>query len=108
MTAWWGRTRGERSRMPEGLMTAEGAPVAAPPVEQEFAALQASQAAAADEEAEHAAPPKKDPEAPYGRTADGKPKKGPGGRPPKRKAADAPRVASAAAAGAKKDFTVEL
>lgn len=95
--------------MAEGLRTAEGAPVAAPPVEQEFAALQAAQAAKADEEVEHAAPPKKDPEAPYGRTADGKPKKGPGGRPPKRKAADAPRVAAPSAAdGPKRDFSEPL
>lgn len=94
--------------MPEGLMTADGAPVPAPPVEVEFAALQAAQAAAADEPTEHAAPPKKDPEAPYGRTADGKPKKGPGGRPPKKKPADdAPRVA-ASAPGVKKDFAEPL
>lgn len=97
--------------MPEGLMTADGATVSVPPVEQEFAELQAAQARAADEQAEHAAPPKKDPEAPYGRTADGKPKKGPGGRPPKKKApaADQPRVAAPTAAdGPKRDFSEPL
>lgn len=89
-------------------MTADGAPVAAPPVDQEFAALQAAQAAAADEEPEHAAPPKKDAEAPYGRRADGTPKKGPGGRPPVKKPAKADQPRVAAASGVKKDFTVEL
>ena len=91
--------------MAEGLLTAEGAPVAAPPVDTEFAALQAAQAAQADEEAP--APPKKDPEAPYGRTKDGKPKRGPGGRPARARA-EQPRVASPTAAGVKKDFTRPL
>lgn len=92
--------------MPEGLMTADGAPVAAPAIEQEFAELQAAQAAQADGEAP--APPKKDPEAPYGRKADGSPKKGPGGRPSKAPKADQPRVAMKETRGPKKDYTVEL
>jgi hypothetical protein len=86
-------------------MTAEGAAVDVKPV-QEFAELQAAQARAADEEAP--APPKKDPQAPYGRTKDGTPKRGPGGRPAKAKKADAPRVTSPTAAGVAKDFTEPL
>lgn len=92
--------------MPEGLVTAEGAAVGVEPV-QEFAKLQAAQAQAADDAAEAAAPPKKDPDAPYGRTKDGKPKRGPGGRPAKAKA-DQPRVAAKAAGGTPKDFTQPL
>lgn len=93
-------------------MTADGAAVDVPPVNQAFAGLQAAQAAAADAQAE--APPKKepaDPEAPYGRRADGTPKKGPGGRPAKRGKADEPRVTAApaaAAGGPKRDYSEPL
>jgi hypothetical protein len=58
------------------------------------------------------APPKVgdvDPEAPYGRRADGTPKKGPGGRPAKD--ADKPRTTtagSAGVAGATRDYTPDL
>lgn len=92
--------------MAEGLATAEGAKVEDVKPVQDFAELQVAQAEAADEAAgaEVSPPPKKDPDAPYGRRADGTPKKGPGGRPPK----DKPRVAGPKAAQVKKDFTQPL
>ena len=94
--------------MAEGLSTADGKPVDVPPVgaEEGFAEVMAGAARAADAEPaqEIPAPPKRDPEAPYGRTKDGTPKKGPGGRPSK----DKPRVAAPKAAQSKKDFTREL
>jgi hypothetical protein len=101
--------------MPEGLATADGKPVDIPAAanvepDADWAAHMAQAARNADT-VQAPAPPKKepaDPEAPYGRTADGKPKKGPGGRPPKKKA-EQPRVAAPTAAqGVKKDFTEPL
>lgn len=73
--------------MAEGLQTETGEPIDVPPVatptpDQEWAA---AMAAPEPDEKVAPAPPKKDPEAPYGRKADGTPKKGPGGRPPKAK-----------------------
>src|ERR1700729_1171807 len=68
--------------MPEGLATAEGEAIDLDSVEQEFARAMAAPAGDADQPV----PPDigaVDPEAPYGRTVDGKPKKGPGGRPPR-------------------------
>lgn len=63
------------------------------PGEREFAAAMA----APEPGDQMPAPPKlADPEAPYGRTLDGKPKKGPGGRPAKSKA-DRPRTQTVAA-----------
>jgi hypothetical protein len=93
--------------MPEGLSTADGKAVDAPPIgnEEGFADLMVGQARAADgDQAEMPAPPKRDPDAPYGRTRDGRPKKGPGGRPAK----DKPRVERPKAAIAKRDYTEEL
>jgi hypothetical protein len=84
-------------------MTADGAPVDAPPID-EFAELRVKMAQKADEEPAFSPPPKKDPEAPFGRKVDGTPKKAPGGRPAKEK----PHVTAPKAAQLKKDFTEEL
>lgn len=96
--------------MGEGLQTEDGTPVDVPPVDnpktpdQEWAA---AMAAPEPGEPTAPAPPKKDPEAPYGRKADGTPKKGPGGRPPKKataeRKAEKPRVQAA-----RKDFREPL
>lgn len=91
--------------MGEGLQTADGTALDVPPaddqVNRDFAA---AMNAPEPGEPQVAAPPKRDPaadpEAPHGRTKDGKPKKGPGGRPPKPTRAEAPRVQPAAAAAA--------
>lgn len=79
-------------------------------VDQGEAAFNAAMAAPEPGQApppEMPAPAKVDPEAPFGRTQDGKPKKGPGGRPPKH---DKPRVQTAAAgpSGEVRDYTAEL
>jgi hypothetical protein len=61
------------------------------------------EAAMAAPESEIPPPPRAeplDPEAPYGRKADGTPKRGPGGRPPKAKRAEEPRVTSTPPAAA--------
>ncbi len=94
--------------MAEGLQTETGEPIDVPPVatptpDQEWAA---AMAAPEPDEKQAPAPPKKDPEAPYGRRADGTPKKRPGGRPPKAKQqvkAEKPRTQSA-----RTDFTEPL
>lgn len=67
----------------ETLATADGQRVDVDGTDQAFAA---AMAAPRSDEPEHAAPPRRepaDPDAPYGRTLDGRPKKRPGGRPPK-------------------------
>jgi hypothetical protein len=74
-----------------------------------FANLMGGAAQAADDKAkqEMPAPPPKDPEAPFGRTKDGKPKRGPGGRP----SAEKPRVQAPTAAQAPavvRDYTQDL
>lgn len=68
--------------MAEQLATAEGDPIDLEHVEREFAAAMAAPPA---DDPEAPAPPDigTDPEAPFGRRLDGKPKKGRGGRPPK-------------------------
>lgn len=83
--------------MAEGLQTADGTPVDVPAAaSDEELNKQFAQAMNAPEPDEPtiAAPPRKDPEAPYGRKADGTPKKGPGGRPAKSRA-EKPRTVSA-------------
>lgn len=72
--------------MAEGLATADGEKIDLDDVETQFAAAMAAPPA---DDPEAPAPPDigpVDPEAPYGRTIEGKPKKGPGGRPPRDKA----------------------
>jgi len=76
--------------MAEGLQTPDGQKVEV--TEQDFAR---AMAAPEPDEPVAAAPPRKDPEAPYGRTKDGQPKRGPGGRPARY---DAPRAAKTAPA----------
>ena len=84
--------------MAETLTAEGGRPVTVavedPDTEREFARAMAAPAAAADVPP----PPKRpkaDPDAPFGRTVDGRPKKAPGGRPPKNR----PRMQDAAAPG---------
>jgi hypothetical protein len=97
--------------MAEGLTTSDGKPVeGVNPIgdEQGFADLMAEQARAADSPIGETAPapPKKDPEAPYGRKADGTPKKA-AGRPRKDQATK-PRVEAPKAARPKRDYTRDL
>lgn len=92
------------------LTDANGKPVDIGAAQTQFAA---AMAAPEPSEPTAPAPPAVDQDAPYGRKADGTPKRGPGGRPSTRKAAaaDAPRVADAppaAAADGGKDYTAGL
>ena len=84
--------------MPETLTAEGGRPVTVavedPDTDREFARAMSAPASAADVPP----PPKRvkaDPDAPFGRTVDGRPKKAPGGRPPKNR----PRMTDAAAPG---------
>lgn len=92
--------------MAEGLATADGEKIDLDDVETEFAA---AMAAPVGDDPEHPAPPDigpVDPEAPYGRTVDGRPKKGPGGRPPRerpRVTDKAPKALSGPQGGGGKD-----
>src|ERR1035438_1218514 len=85
--------------MPEGLSTPDGSPVAAPSAEeteQAFARAMATEprdAPGTFPESGPPGPPRRDPDAPFGRTKDGIPKKGPGGRPTQH---DKPRVDTSA------------
>jgi hypothetical protein len=75
--------------MPEGLATAEGERIDFDQTERKFAA---AMAAPSPDDPEAPAPPDvpaADPEAPWGRTADGRPKRKPG-RPPKNRARTVP------------------
>jgi hypothetical protein len=89
--------------MAEGLQTLDGQPVELAEAEREF---HAAMAAPAQDEPAHAAPPKKDAEAPYGRKADGTPRKRAPG--PGRPAHDKPRVASASSATGKTETLEEV
>jgi hypothetical protein len=93
--------------MPETLTTEGGQALALDTPEQVDAAME--RALAAPGPGDIPAPPRRppvDPEAPYGRTVDGKPKKAPGGRPPKNK----PRVtdAPAAAVAGPRDYAKDI
>lgn len=81
--------------MPETLATADGAaldvgPAADAQPDDKWVEHMREASRAADE-SEHPAPPKTDPEAPYGRKPDGTPRKRPG-RPPKDDTASKPRT----------------
>lgn len=101
--------------MAESLVTADGKPADVDAVA-DFAALMTGAANAADETTQVPPPPKKepapaDPDAPYGRKADGTPRKSRGGRPPKQKPLDEPRVQAPTreqAPGLVKDYTQDL
>lgn len=79
-----------------GLANTDGTPVEGvdPISTQDWAKVQAEQARQADASPAIPAPPRKDAEAPFGRTKDGSPKKAPGGRPPKARV-EAPTKATA-------------
>ena len=85
--------------MPEGLSTPDGSPVAAPSAaetEQAFARAMSTEPRDAPGTVPATGPPgppRRDPDAPFGRTKDGVPKKGPGGRPTQH---DKPRVETSA------------
>lgn len=77
--------------------------------EADFRAAMAAPEPGASAAAEMPAPAKVDPAAPYGRTKEGQPKKGPGGRPAKD--ADKPRVTTSTSggnAGDLRDYTPDL
>jgi hypothetical protein len=94
-----------------GLVTTDGTPVEGiEPLDssgQDWAQVQAAQARSADAKpaGEMPAPPRKDPQAPFGRTKDGTPKKAPGGRPPK---ARVEQPTAKTAPGEVKDYTQSL
>lgn len=103
--------------MAEKLATPDGAPVDIGPAadaepDAEWVDHMREAARTADE-TEHAAPAKKDADAPYGRKADGTPKKRPG-RSPKNDAASKPRVqrrsktAAPTSGGEPKDYRPQL
>ena len=82
------------------LKDSSGSVIDVPAAEAEFHKAMAAPEAGIPSAVDMPAPPKvrdADPEAPYGRTKDGRPKQGPGGRPPKN--ADKPRTTTAAQAG---------
>lgn len=94
--------------MPETLTAEGGKPVTMATPDEE-ANREFDRAMAAPGPADIPAPPKrppKDPEAPFGRTADGKPKKGPGGRPPTRTRARVQETPAAAAPS--RDYSGDL
>lgn len=84
--------------MAETLMTADGATLDLDTAERDFAR---SMAAPEPSEPQAPAPPRRtaDPEAPYGRTVSGRPKRAPGGRPPKPRVTEAAPATSGTAKG---------
>lgn len=83
----------------ETLSTGDGQKI---DVNESEVAFARAMAAPGPDEAEAPAPPRRapaDPEAPHGRTQDGKPKKGPGGRPPKPRTQEAPRSSQGSSKG---------
>lgn len=100
--------------MAEGLSTSDGKPVSGVAEvgteDSDFAAVMNANARAADAVTDVPAPGRRDPEAPFGRTMDGTPKKSPAGRKPKTAAAK-PRVQAPTAqdkGGPPKDYTPGL
>lgn len=101
--------------MAEGLSTADGTPLSDVPAvaadDTDFAAMMAAQASAVGAPAHDVpAPPRKDVDAPFGRTKDGTPRKPPGRRPAAKNAAK-PRVQAATAldkGAPPKDYTPGL
>lgn len=97
--------------MPEGLATADGTTIDIDPAEREF---HRAMAAPEPDDPEHPAPPKRvtDPEAPFGRTKTGEPKKGPGGRPSKPRVTESvpviPAQKGSKAAAPATDYTAPL
>lgn len=91
--------------MAEGLATAGGEAIDLDPSERAF---ERALAAPEPDEPEAPAPPKlvADPEAPFGRTKGGEPKRGPGGRPPRARVTDTPPPAAPAAGKGKKPAPV--
>jgi hypothetical protein len=81
--------------MAEGLATPDGTTLNVAPAGEASQEWATAMAAPGPDSVQ--APPKKDPDAPYGRTKDGTPKKGPGGRPSKADRAEQSRTAPAAA-----------
>lgn len=100
--------------MAEGLQTTDGTVLDVAPADDDAKAFAAAMAAPESTDAEVPAPPKReaaaDAEAPYGRKADGSPKKGPGGRPPKPSRTERPRVETTAVASGQpgRDYTEDL
>src|SRR6185437_6047378 len=84
----------------EGLTTADGSPVGLPGVDASEAEFFGAMASPPADAPTHPGPPKRDADAPYGRKADGSPRKRAAG--PGRPKGDAPRVTSSPPSSAPK------